>query len=435
MRDGLHLICAAILWVAASANAQDSGFSLQEVERLHVDDAEAGVDGERIVEVYLRALSQHADPVDDLRPAHLDVRDNGERVDPEDVSVQHLGRARKGITWVIAIDASRTMLGDAFEQAKAAAIELLDRIGHHDRLAIVTFAQTVDVVSRFEDTPNDARNRLEVLEVDEAGLKTLLVDGLHESLELIRGETNRPRRAAIILFSDGKDSGSDHTLGEVVERASADKVLVYTIGYDRFGGDGLGNLAFVAEETDAESMTVDEATDLVRFFNEIGDRLLRSYVVRFPASMDGEPHMIEVSVDEQSDSIKLTYPEIAAPVWPWLTGGAIAAFVVLVLIVALRFRSAGRLVFVDGPRGGEVHDLQRGRLRIGAVDANDLVIPSMAVSRYHAEVFVSGTKVEIKDLHSSNGTHINGQRVQAAPLRLHPGDRIQIADVEMVYER
>ena len=435
MRIGLLLFIAAAWLAAPAAFGQDAGFSLQEVERLHVDDAEAGVDGERVVEVYLRALSRHADPIDDLRPTHLDVRDNGERVDSDSIRVQHLGRARKGITWVIAIDASRTMMGDAFEQAKAAAIELLDRIGHHDRLAIVTFAQTVDVVSKFDDTPNDARNRLEALEVAEAGLKTLLVDGLHESLELIRQESNRPRRAAVILFSDGKDGGSDHSLGEIVERASAEKVLVYTIGYDRFGGDGLSNLAFIAEETDAESMTVDEASDLVRFFNQIGDRLLRSYVVRFPASMDGEPHMIEVSIDEQSDSIKLTYPNIQAPLWPWLAGGAVAAFLLLVVLVALRFRSAGRLVFVDGPRGGEVHALQRGRLRIGAVDANDLVIPSMAVSRYHAELFVSGTRVEIKDLHSSNGTHINGQRVQAAPLRLHPGDRIQIADVELVYER
>jgi pSer/pThr/pTyr-binding forkhead associated (FHA) protein len=59
----------------------------------------------------------------------------------------------------------------------------------------------------------------------------------------------------------------------------------------------------------------------------------------------------------------------------------------------------------------------------------------MAVSRYHAELHVTGRKVEIVDLHSANGTHINGNRVERAALTLRPGDRIRIADVELVYER
>jgi pSer/pThr/pTyr-binding forkhead associated (FHA) protein len=43
--------------------------------------------------------------------------------------------------------------------------------------------------------------------------------------------------------------------------------------------------------------------------------------------------------------------------------------------------------------------------------------------------------VEIVDLHSANGTHINGNRVDRTALTLRPGDRIRIADVELVYER
>jgi VWFA-related protein len=440
VRHPIHTVLFVLAALAGPAAAQDlgavgAGFSLQEVERLHVDDAEAGVDGERVVELYLRALTGHGDPIDDLRPSHIDIREDGERIDSEDVSAQHLGKARRGVTWVIAIDVSRTMLGETFDGARAAAIELLDRVGHHDRVAIVTFAQTVEVLARFDDTPNQVRTRLEGLTVDQAGLRTLLFDGLHEALDLIRAEKNRPRRAAVILFSDGEDSGSDHPLAQVVELARASKVQVFTIGYARFGGAGLATLEQIAKETDADYQQVSSASDLQRFFTAIWDRITRSYLVRFPADMDGERHTLKVSIDAQSDSIELTYPKIAGPAWPWAAGAAAAALLLLALIAAARFRSAGRLVFVDGPRNGEVQALRRGRMRIGAIDANDIVIPSMSVSRYHAELHVSRRKVEIVDLHSANGTLINGNRVERAALTLRPGDRIRIADVELVYER
>ncbi len=436
----LHPIQPALVLLAALAGpaaAQDvaAGFSLQKVERLHADDAEAGVGGERVVELYLRALTAHGDPVDDLRPAHIDIREDGEAIDPSDVSALQLGKARRGVSFVIALDVSRTMTGETFDGAKTAAIELLDRIGSYDRVAVVTFAQTVEVLARFDDTPNAARTRLEALTVDAGGLRTLLYDGLYESLDLIRGAKARPRRAAVILFSDGEDTGSDHQLAQVVDLARQFKVQVYTIGYPRFGGAGLATMDQIARETDADYQQVSAPADLQRFFGAIWDRITRSYLVRFPSHMDGQPHTIKVSVDAQTATIKLTYPEIAGPVWPWLAAGAAVLVLAIAAFALPRLRSAGRLVFVDGPRNGEVHALRRGRLRIGAIDANDIVIPSMAVSRYHAELHVTGRKVEIVDLHSANGTHINGNRVERAALTLRPGDRIRIADVELVYER
>jgi VWFA-related protein len=439
LRDGpctaLLIGLLAALLPDAAVHAQ--ALSLPEVARLYLDDATAGEDGERAVELYLRALTRHGDPIDDLRAPHLDIRDNGERIDPDDVVVSHLGKAYKGVTWVIAIDASRTMmLGEAFERAKAAAIDFLDRIGSHDRVAIVTFAHTVEVVAHFEDSRVDAQIRLEELEVDQSGFSTLFFDGLYESLELIRGGSNLPRRAAVIVFSDGKDAGSSRGLEEVIEFARGSRVLLYSIGYSRLGGAGLETMARLARETDADFFKVGSSSeDLRRFFNVVWERITRSYVVRYPHAMDGKAHTIEVSADGQSAVLKITYPKIAGPVWPWLAGIGGALALAAAVLALLYFRSAGQLVFVDGPRNGENFPLKRGRVRIGAIEANDLVIPTMTVSRYHAEVHVAGSRVEIKDLHSENGTLINGNRVESAPIPLHPGDRIRIADVDLVYER
>ncbi len=411
--------------------------ALQKVDRLHLDDVHPGVDNQRVVDLYLRALTQHGDPVDCLRPVDLEIRQDGERIDPEHAAVEimPLSRAKRGVACVLAIDRSRTMMGGAFERARQAAVAFLDKLGSHDRAAVVTFAQTVEVVAPFEAPPAEVRTRLEELEVDQSGLSTLLYDGVYEALELIRRGGQLPRRSLVIVFSDGKDSGSDRDRESVVELARSSRILVYTIGYARFGGGGLPNLRELALETGADFERMSSAQQPANFYEQIWNRVMRSYVVRFEAPMDGQAHTLEVAVENRSDARQVRYPEIAGPVWPWLAGAGGVLFVVVGLAAFLQLRSAGRLVFVDGPRNGEVVPLRNGVMRIGAISSNDIVIPSVTVSRYHAELRVRARRVEIKDLHSENGTRINGNDVDASPLQVTPGDRIQIADVDLVFER
>ncbi|MCR8921709.1 FHA domain-containing protein [Dasania sp. GY-MA-18] len=53
----------------------------------------------------------------------------------------------------------------------------------------------------------------------------------------------------------------------------------------------------------------------------------------------------------------------------------------------------------------------------------DITIPGTHLSRRHAEIAISGNKLLVKDLGSSNGTFVNGKQVSQAELL--PGDQIQ----------
>ncbi|MGK0442768.1 MAG: hypothetical protein ACJA0N_002587 [Pseudohongiellaceae bacterium] len=53
----------------------------------------------------------------------------------------------------------------------------------------------------------------------------------------------------------------------------------------------------------------------------------------------------------------------------------------------------------------------------------DITIPGKHLSRRHAEIAISGNKLLVKDLGSSNGTFVNGKKVSEAELI--PGDQIQ----------
>jgi len=63
---------------------------------------------------------------------------------------------------------------------------------------------------------------------------------------------------------------------------------------------------------------------------------------------------------------------------------------------------------------------------------NTLRLPDPSISRHHCVVRKMGGGYEIQDLQSSNGVLVNGNRVQASPLR--DGDRITLGQVQLTFQ-
>ncbi|MCK4414193.1 MAG: SpoIIE family protein phosphatase [Candidatus Eisenbacteria sp.] len=74
--------------------------------------------------------------------------------------------------------------------------------------------------------------------------------------------------------------------------------------------------------------------------------------------------------------------------------------------------------------------LEPGRHRIGRGSQNDIVVVDPSVSREHAEVIVEADRVAIRDLGSSNGTWVNGQRI-TEEIDLRAGDRLRLGNLEL----
>jgi uncharacterized RDD family membrane protein YckC len=63
---------------------------------------------------------------------------------------------------------------------------------------------------------------------------------------------------------------------------------------------------------------------------------------------------------------------------------------------------------------------------------NTLRLPDPSISRHHCVIRKVGGGYEIQDLQSSNGVLVNGNRVQASPLR--DGDRITLGQVQLTFQ-
>ena len=68
---------------------------------------------------------------------------------------------------------------------------------------------------------------------------------------------------------------------------------------------------------------------------------------------------------------------------------------------------------------------------IGRSTGADFILDAALVSRVHCQFLAMGDGgLEVRDLESTNGTYVNGNRVERALLS--PGDRVQVGRVELV---
>ena len=70
---------------------------------------------------------------------------------------------------------------------------------------------------------------------------------------------------------------------------------------------------------------------------------------------------------------------------------------------------------------------------IGRATGADFIIDAALVSRVHCRLEAGKDGVDVTDLESTNGTFVNGKRVNRATLS--NGDRLRVGRVELTLER
>lgn len=91
------------------------------------------------------------------------------------------------------------------------------------------------------------------------------------------------------------------------------------------------------------------------------------------------------------------------------------------------------LRFISGKyQGGEFPIAAEREILIGRSNELDVVLVEDMVSRKHAKISWHNDSLIIEDLGSTNGTFVNGRKVERAPLVA--GSTLQVGEVTFVFE-
>src|SRR5262249_41649790 len=69
---------------------------------------------------------------------------------------------------------------------------------------------------------------------------------------------------------------------------------------------------------------------------------------------------------------------------------------------------------------------------VGRAPRADFIVDAALVSRLHCRLTAGDSTVEVVDLKSTNGTYVNGKRVNTATIGA--GDRLRVGRVELTFE-
>jgi Ca-activated chloride channel family protein len=190
-----------------------------------------------------------------------------------------LDQRETSATVVLAIDVSRSMLStdvkpDRFTAAKDAAISFLDEVPRGFRVGVVTFAGEATAVA---DPGQERAATAEAIRGLTASRGTVIGDGLSAALDVVAAELERDPAlpAAVVLLSDGDDTGSEVPPNEATARAHEMAVPVFTVAIvgERGESGDTELLQAISSGSGGSTSTAETAGELDEVYDALGARL------------------------------------------------------------------------------------------------------------------------------------------------------------------
>jgi Ca-activated chloride channel family protein len=266
--------------------------------------------GLEMVNVVVTARDEQGNLVTDLGQGDFEVFENGR---PQKLQV--FGRAHEpGQDDVLALDlgmlfdTSESML-DQLRLTKEAAVRFLDSVPRARDLFTIFFDQDIRI-SRYDS--ENQQGLFERIAKAEGGGQTALYDAITVYLSRVEGSSGRK---VLVIFTDGEDSMSSTTQGEVMDLIRSSPVTIYPIAFlSSFtpgGQRALSSRNFltqVAQISGGELFSPVSSKDLARIYDRILDELGGQYVLGY--SSDDPRHdgkFRKLRVDLKRNGLKIRH--------------------------------------------------------------------------------------------------------------------------------
>ena len=91
------------------------------------------------------------------------------------------------------------------------------------------------------------------------------------------------------------------------------------------------------------------------------------------------------------------------------------------------------LTVYHGRKQMRTYRITKAKILIGRITEADLQLDNPIVSRRHAEVYLDGPSLLLRNLSKKNGTFMNGEKIEI-PMRLMSGDTIEIGKFSLKFD-
>lgn len=228
-----------------------------------------------------------------LVPADFVVLDNGI---PQTVDIASFETLPVNV--ILALDHSKSVTGDRLAQLQDAARTVLRALAPRDQAALITFSHRVALPQALT---HDGGAVVDAVGAAQPGGQTSLFDGVYAGL--LAG-VNDPSRNLVLVFSDGVDTASWLSRGQIIETAKRSDAVVYALSPKDAGSAPF--LRDLAEQTGGFAFEVDSLGELSSRFVAILEEFRHRYLLSYSPKGVPSPgwHRLEVRLKNRRATIK-----------------------------------------------------------------------------------------------------------------------------------
>ncbi|MEE9176994.1 MAG: type II secretion system F family protein [Acidimicrobiia bacterium] len=290
MRRALVVLVALVLG-ALPAYAQTGQ---AEVEIVDINGSRYPTGGQTTMVIEFRNLPTTPDP------GQLEITADGQPV--TDLEVVPIADSTLPVGVVLVIDASGSMSGDPIAAAKAAATDFVTQARPEDRIALITFADEVLVLSGFTSNTEELIARIDSIE---AGGETAFNDAVIKGVELYDAASASSLLPNMIVLTDGEDTASVAIFDEALAAVASSDVRVFGVALESpdFNPDPVEQ---IAQAGNGLFLSTPDPEELSTLYGEIIREISNTLVARFtsPISTPGD---VEFAVAYQGLAASTTF--------------------------------------------------------------------------------------------------------------------------------
>ena len=284
--------------------------SSSEQRRRRTDDIfRSGID---LVQMSATVVDEDGRLVGDLRREDFEVFEDAERQ-----TITHFTRDRVPLSVGVVLDVSQSMYGQRIDDARLALDRFVaDLLDPEDEVFVIVFNHTPLVEVGWTLGPLQLRNRLD--DIRPYG-GTSIYDAMMEALPLF--DVRQHQRAAVLLISDGSDTGSHSNVRDVRRLLRRSDAFVYAIAIDapdtRPINDRVNPFALreMTSESGGYTEVVHDSPELgpatARIAEELNHQYTLSYISSRPA--DGSYRSIRLRVVGREYRVRTRRGYVAEP--------------------------------------------------------------------------------------------------------------------------
>lgn len=271
-----------------------------------------------LVTLDVTVTDKNGNYVRDLRPEEFQIFEDGKPKKLDFFAVSDETAMSRPLAVVFALDSSGSLKLEETQMLRDSALKFTELMRGESVFAAMAFNYKIKVLQGFTEDPRKLEKAL--AKVDHFEGSTRLYDALDQAITLLnrqapRSRKNRPVRRVIIVISDGFDSASIIDRQELIRRAIAAGVTVYSVTLPSYILSPTQSTERVLTPLDATRVVaatggLDFAANAKEFtpiFKALAEEIRASYALAYyPANSDGKFHNLSVKTTRSGMQLRIS---------------------------------------------------------------------------------------------------------------------------------